>query len=363
MKKIINYVDCFGNSPLLQSINRGNFELFFYLIENGANFFYIDNQSNNFIHHVCAQSKENNINDLIKILKLLIEKGVNLNLLNENLISPLHVACANLNLDFIRVLMENSSCDFTLIEKFKRTPFQNFLIKFREKNTSLINNNNSLSNSLSNNNLRNSNNNDNNNNMNNLSNLNRSIDNIQPSISVSTSSSSLSSSTSSPTSSSSSSSISITNIDRFFNNELFSDISFIINGKVIKAHKLILSSRCDYFRALFEGPFAENNTKNERIIEEISFDSFLAVIRYIYTGEVLLVQNDIGVSTLLNNLHAATKYMVDGMIFECEKQLMKIISLENCFAIFSEAFFFTFIFFVVFFCGFYFEKLSRDWRI
>ena len=45
---------------------------------------------------------------------------------------------------------------------------------------------------------------------------------------------------------------------KMVNNETFSDVEFLVDGKTIYAHKVILSARCDYFRAMFQHSMKES---------------------------------------------------------------------------------------------------------
>lgn len=77
-------------------------------------------------------------------------------------------------------------------------------------------------------------------------------------------------------------------VGNMISNKYASDISFIVGEKVVHAHKVILS-RCDFFKAMFS--FEGNMNSTEIIIEEEE-RPFLAIVEYIYTGELNPMYSD-----------------------------------------------------------------------
>lgn len=70
----------------------------------------------------------------------------------------------------------------------------------------------------------------------------------------------------------------------YVNNELLSDIKFVLaNGRVVYAHK-ILCIRCPYFRTMFTGPFLEMNA-TEIPMPDIDYDTLILVLEHIYCDE------------------------------------------------------------------------------
>lgn len=73
-------------------------------------------------------------------------------------------------------------------------------------------------------------------------------------------------------------------ISVYFNNKELSDIKFIfINEEYIYAHKIIICARCEYLKKLFE---FNKMTKNEYLIKDISYNIFFEIIKFLYTGEI-----------------------------------------------------------------------------
>ena len=50
----------------------------------------------------------------------------------------------------------------------------------------------------------------------------------------------------------------------FLNKTLYSDITFVVNGQKIPAHRCVLTTRCEVLSAMFSGQFAESNTAEVR---------------------------------------------------------------------------------------------------
>ncbi|XP_012223748.1 leucine-zipper-like transcriptional regulator 1 isoform X3 [Linepithema humile] len=73
----------------------------------------------------------------------------------------------------------------------------------------------------------------------------------------------------------------------------FCDITLILDGIPIPAHKAILAARCSYFEAMFRSFMPENNMVNIQIGEMIpSSESFHSLLRYIYYADVSMPPED-----------------------------------------------------------------------
>jgi hypothetical protein len=76
----------------------------------------------------------------------------------------------------------------------------------------------------------------------------------------------------------------------YFNETEFSDVTFVIQNKKIYAHRLILATASEYFKAMFLTGFREGGT-SEIAIPFVSYDSFLDVVKYIYCGRLPAFEN------------------------------------------------------------------------
>ena len=86
----------------------------------------------------------------------------------------------------------------------------------------------------------------------------------------------------------------------------FADVKFVVEGKEIYAHKAILAARAESFRKGFLEGWTSESREGEiscyKVLKGIRYETFVALLRYIYTGEVdftlpaRYVQDDIPIS-------------------------------------------------------------------
>ena len=69
----------------------------------------------------------------------------------------------------------------------------------------------------------------------------------------------------------------------FVDNEEFSDVQFIVEGRVVYGHKVILSLLSERFRAMFSRGFREATEKEIRF-PDIRYPVFVRMLEYLYTG-------------------------------------------------------------------------------
>lgn len=121
----------------------------------------------------------------------------------------------------------------------------------------------------------------------------------------------------------------------FCNDEEFSDVTFLVQGRKIYGHKIILCIVSDIFRAMFTAGFRESESKDCEIeISDASYDSFLAVMEYIYTGQTPKMNqpgnnnddNEATISRMVDILQLADRFFLDHLKQVCEKLLQKSIN-------------------------------------
>nr|XP_046242647.1 kelch-like protein 22 isoform X2 [Scatophagus argus] len=80
------------------------------------------------------------------------------------------------------------------------------------------------------------------------------------------------------------------------------DVVLLVEGRPIKAHRILLAASCDYFRGMFAGGLREMQQK-EIPIHEVSYVAMKKILDYIYTSEIELdlecVQEVLIAATLL----------------------------------------------------------------
>lgn len=107
------------------------------------------------------------------------------------------------------------------------------------------------------------------------------------------------------------------------NDEEFSDITFLVEGQSIYAHRAILAQRCDHFAAMLRGGFRESV---ERVvtIDHLTTDVFLLLLEYLYTDSVKVdVEHAIGLYI------AADIYRLDCLRDICCTILKRNLNVEN----------------------------------
>ena len=76
----------------------------------------------------------------------------------------------------------------------------------------------------------------------------------------------------------------VTDLKQLVNSELLSDVTFVVEGQEVPAHK-VLCLRCPYFRALFTGDMRES-LMDRIAINDVRKDIFLRLLEYLYTDDV-----------------------------------------------------------------------------
>lgn len=89
-------------------------------------------------------------------------------------------------------------------------------------------------------------------------------------------------------------------LQHFLNEPEFSDVTFVVEGRRIYGHRLILCLVSDCFRAMFTAGFRES-TEKEIQIPNCSYEAFYAMMVYIYTSRVPQFQSVVENVVLGNN--------------------------------------------------------------
>lgn len=102
------------------------------------------------------------------------------------------------------------------------------------------------------------------------------------------------------------------------------DVSFNVQGEVIPAHKVILTTRCEYFQAMFNSGLEESESK-EITVPDIDPKVFKALLYHIYSD---IKPKFVGESTMAL-LSAADKYGVNHLKNQCENLLCDYLNANN----------------------------------
>lgn len=72
---------------------------------------------------------------------------------------------------------------------------------------------------------------------------------------------------------------------KLFEEEAFTDFTFEVDGCEIKVSKLLLASRSDVLRAMFEADMAEKKSSRV-VVEDISYAGLRSLFKFIYSGKL-----------------------------------------------------------------------------
>uniref|UniRef100_A0A182TTC2 BTB domain-containing protein n=1 Tax=Anopheles melas TaxID=34690 RepID=A0A182TTC2_9DIPT len=111
------------------------------------------------------------------------------------------------------------------------------------------------------------------------------------------------------------------------------DVTFIVKGQHLPAHRIILATRSEYFRVLLFGALKES--KQNEITLDVSVDAFRYLMKYIYTGSLSLKEMTIG--DILDTLELAHQYGFIDLQKAIANHLGKVIGMNNVCVILETA--------------------------
>ena len=90
------------------------------------------------------------------------------------------------------------------------------------------------------------------------------------------------------------------------NNQELSDVTFVVEGKKLHAHRCILIARCEILERMVNGPMREGQDGVQIPIEDTTYQCFHSLLEYIYTEQVeALLQFDVELNFALDLLTLA----------------------------------------------------------
>lgn len=120
------------------------------------------------------------------------------------------------------------------------------------------------------------------------------------------------------------------NMRLLLNNEnLFPDVTFIVEGRPVYAHRAILSAQCDQFHAMFMSGMKESR-ESEIQIPNWSHNAFLAMLEFLYTGSVSNFTADLAIDLI----GLADQYTLAALKALCENVLTHNVDCENVCSLF-----------------------------
>ena len=109
-------------------------------------------------------------------------------------------------------------------------------------------------------------------------------------------------------------------------NDLFTDVVLVADGKEYKAHKVVLASQSQFFSSRFSerwvSPKADSSSGDERVnLTDVPAVIMEAMLAYMYTG---MVENIGSVAHQL--LPATDEYGLVGLRQLCEEELIQLLT-------------------------------------
>eukprot|EP00731_Ephydatia_muelleri_P000180 Em0001g180a len=118
-------------------------------------------------------------------------------------------------------------------------------------------------------------------------------------------------------------------------NKKYVDVTFVVEGQPMPAHRLILASQSDYFDRLFYGKMRETNSSEEISLPNAPLEAFRLLLEFMYSG--CLDYDNQPLQVVLDLLSLADSYMV-GMLKEAlSHQLCEHIDLDSVLPILLHA--------------------------
>lgn len=104
----------------------------------------------------------------------------------------------------------------------------------------------------------------------------------------------------------------------------FLDITLITQGETFQAHKVVLASCSDYFRAMFTDPMLESR-QSEICLNGVSAAGMRLLLEYAYTSRLALT-----LANVQDVLSAASHVQLVAVVEACSNFLKSQLDIENC---------------------------------
>ncbi|NXD81357.1 ABTB2 protein, partial [Halcyon senegalensis] len=122
----------------------------------------------------------------------------------------------------------------------------------------------------------------------------------------------------------------------FLNNKEMSDVTFLVEGKLFYAHKVLLVTASNRFKTLMTNKTEHNSHSSKTVeISDMKYNIFKMLMQYLYYGGTEAME--IPTSDILELLSAASLFQLDGLQRHCEILCSQTISLENSVNIYKYA--------------------------
>uniref|UniRef100_A0A8C3GDR4 Ankyrin repeat and BTB domain containing 2 n=1 Tax=Cairina moschata TaxID=8855 RepID=A0A8C3GDR4_CAIMO len=122
----------------------------------------------------------------------------------------------------------------------------------------------------------------------------------------------------------------------FLNNKEMSDVTFLVEGKLFYAHKVLLVTASNRFKTLMTNK-TEHDSHGSKTVEisDMKYNIFKMLMQYLYYGGTESME--IPTTDILELLSAASLFQLDGLQRHCEILCAQTISMENSVNIYKYA--------------------------
>jgi len=121
-------------------------------------------------------------------------------------------------------------------------------------------------------------------------------------------------------------------LESMVDNPQFSDVSFLVEGRTVHAHKFILFARSEYFRRMFTSGYRES-TDATITIGDVRHEVFLCVLAFLYTGKPREIEPEMAVEVM----GVANLYSIDPLKRLCADLITRSVCVANCAAVLQAA--------------------------
>ncbi|KAM3918163.1 ankyrin repeat and BTB/POZ domain-containing protein 2 [Leptodactylus fuscus] len=122
----------------------------------------------------------------------------------------------------------------------------------------------------------------------------------------------------------------------FLNNKEMSDVTFLVEGKVFYAHKVLLVTASNRFKSLMTNISDQEDSGVTAIeITDVKFCVFQAMMQYLYYGGTETIQ--VPTASILELLSAASHFQLEALQRHCEIICSQNIDQDNCVSIYKYA--------------------------
>ncbi|KAM3876905.1 BTB/POZ domain-containing protein 9-like [Diretmus argenteus] len=114
-----------------------------------------------------------------------------------------------------------------------------------------------------------------------------------------------------------------------------SDVTFLVEGKRFPAHRVILASRCQYFRAMLYNGMKESQPEAEISLEDTQAEAFSMLLQYLYAGRANL--STAREEVVLDFLGLAHRYGLQPLEDSTCAFLRTVLSVQNVCVVYDVA--------------------------